>query len=183
MSWFLYCREQPCLGDVPVITDGQASCWKAFLVEQSRSVLKGGHGSKHSVQMLSVLGNCGTACLPNKWEWQYVLTVSLNTDQCVICDAPIGYLAKGMLPGTPQCVTDGTDIYTPGGSSQCIVQIRILIYVIVVWNGLYLEWYGQVRAGVWCLHLWHGTPCFSSNHNLVGMITVRIEKQLLTKCG
>lgn len=76
MSWCLYCREQLCLGDVPLTTDGQACCRKAFVMEQLRSVLKGGHGSKHAVQMLFVLG---TACLPNKWEWQCVLRLSGNT--------------------------------------------------------------------------------------------------------
>lgn len=61
MSWSLYCREELCLGDVPLTTDGQACCRRAIVMEQSCSDLKGGHGSKHSVQMFFVLGACGTA--------------------------------------------------------------------------------------------------------------------------
>lgn len=83
MSWCLHCGVQPYLGDVPVTTDGRACCWEAFVTEQSCSVLKEGHGSKHSVQMLFVLGSCDTACLPTEWERLCVLSLSPNTDQCV----------------------------------------------------------------------------------------------------
>lgn len=76
----MYCREQSYLGDVPLTTDGQACCRKAFVMEQSRSVLKEGHGSMHSVQMLFVRGPYGTACLPKKWEWECMLRLSHNTD-------------------------------------------------------------------------------------------------------
>lgn len=55
MSWSFYYREQPYLGDVSLATDGQACCRKTIVMEQSCSVLKRGHGSKHSVQMLFVL--------------------------------------------------------------------------------------------------------------------------------
>lgn len=66
INWYLCSGEQPCLGDVPLTTDGQACCRKAFVIEQSHSVLKGDHGSKHTLQMLFVLVSRGTAHLSHK---------------------------------------------------------------------------------------------------------------------
>lgn len=183
MSWLLYCREQPHLGDVPVITDGQASCWKAFLLEQSRSVLKGGHGSKHSVQMLSVLGNFGTACLPNKWEWQYVLRLSLNTDQCVILWCPCTLFSqRGITWDSAVCYWWNRYICSWRVFTVHCANSNFDLCNSAVKQSV-SEWSEQVRAGVWWLHLRHGAPCFSCNHNLVGLIMVRIKRQLLTKCG
>lgn len=87
INWCSYNGEQPCLGDVPLTTDGQACCRKAFVIEQSHSVLKGDHGSKHVLQMLFVLVPCGTAYLPHGEAcWDFPMTQISEW----FCDAPAG---------------------------------------------------------------------------------------------